>query len=380
MQSDKSSRIAILISSFGDGGVERMMVNLARGFDAAGAAVDFVACTDSGPYLPTLPATVRRIVLEGASIRFELVDYLRKANPAVLISAKLDDDALALWAKRRAGAGTRIYARVGTNLSGHRTVRRFAAFKHWRKTNKLSRLYRQVDGVICVSPGVADDLQAITGLPRERMHVLPNPVVTPELAEQAAEAVDHPWFAPQEPPVILGAGRLSAAKNFPLLLRAFTRVRALRACRLMIIGEGRKRPELEALARQLNIHADFTLPGFVHNAYAYMAKSALFVLSSKVEGSPNVLIEALACGTPVVATDCPSGPREILAGGRFGALVPVADEAALANAIEAALDAPLSASELQAAASGYTLKNSAQAYLGALGVQLGPRAPTGTPR
>lgn len=310
MHSDNSSRIALFISSFGDGGVERMMVNIARGLNAASVAVDFVTRTESGPYLHTLPTTVRRIVLRGTSIRFALVDYLRKANPSTLISAKLDDDALALWAKRRAGVSTQIYVRVGTTLSGHRTARRFATLKHWRKTRKLNQLYRQADGIICVSAGVADDLHAITGLPREQMHVLSNPVVSPELLEQAIEAADHPWFAPQEPPVILGAGRLSAVKNFPLLLRAFARVRTERACRLMIIGEGRKRHQLEALARQLGIHADFALPGFVHNAYAYMAKSALFVLSSNVEGSPNVLTEALACGTSVVATDCPSAPGE----------------------------------------------------------------------
>jgi glycosyltransferase involved in cell wall biosynthesis len=313
-----SSRVAICIPSFGSGGVERMMVNIARGLAAAGTTVDFVTLIADGPYLNALPATVGRVTLPATDLRHGLVDYLRLTRPGALLTAKVKDDVLALEAKQLAGVGTRVFTRVGTTFSAHRGTHKIKWIKHWWRARMLRQLYRQVDGIICVSAGVADDLQAITGLSRTRMHVVPNPVVTPELIDQAAEVLSHPWFAAGEPPVILGAGRLSSAKNFALLLRAFARLREERSCRVMIIGEGHKRGELQTEARRLGIDDHFALPGFVHNAYAYMAKAALFVLSSNVEGSPNVLTEALACGTPVVATDCRSGPREILADGRYG--------------------------------------------------------------
>ncbi len=363
------ARVAVLIPSFGDGGVERMMVNIARGLAGVGAHVDFITVSAEGPYLDTLPPTVGRVMLSSADLRRELVDYLHLYQPQALLSAKLKDDALALAAAREADVRSRVFARVGTTFSAHRDSRRRRFLKDWLRARTLRRLYRQVDGIICVSEGVADDLCALTDLPRERIHVAPNPVVTPELLEQSATPVDHPWFAPDQPPVILGAGRLGSAKNFALLVAAFARLRAQRACRLMIIGEGRRRDELLSLARRLQVSADIALPGFVHNAYAYMAKAALFVLSSNVEGSPNVLTEALACGTPVVATDCRSGPREILAGGRYGRLVPVGDEQSLAEAMAATLAETPNPAELQQAASRYTLARSAEAYMRALGLE-----------
>jgi glycosyltransferase involved in cell wall biosynthesis len=179
-----------------------------------------------------------------------------------------------------------------------------------------------------------------SGLPRERIAVVYNPVITPAMMAQAAQSPNHPWFAPGEPPVILGAGRLTRQKDFFTLLRAFAEVRRCRTARLMIVGEGEDRPALEALARDLGVADDVSLPGFQENAMAYMARSAVFVLSSAWEGLPTVLIEALAAGTRVISTDCPSGPREILQDGSLGTLVPVAAPAELASAILRALEQP----------------------------------------
>jgi glycosyltransferase involved in cell wall biosynthesis len=151
---------------------------------------------------------------------------------------------------------------------------------------------------------------------------------------------DHPWFAPGQPPVVLGVGRLTRQKDFPTLLRAFGKLRQQRAARLIILGEGEDRPSLQALAAELGVTDDVALPGFRENAMAYMAGSALFVLCSAWEGLPTVLIEALAAGSRVVSTDCPSGPREILQEGRLGPLVPVGDSTALAGAMATALDRP----------------------------------------
>jgi glycosyltransferase involved in cell wall biosynthesis len=170
--------------------------------------------------------------------------------------------------------------------------------------------------------------------------VIYNPVITDEFPALASQAPDHPWFSPGQPPVILGVGRLTPAKDFANLIRAFTEVRRQRKARLIILGAGQEGDGLEALARELGVANDVALPGFRPNALAYMRAAAVFVLSSAWEGLPTVLIEALAAGTLVVSTDCPSGPREILQDGRLGALVPVGDAGALAKAIVHALDKP----------------------------------------
>jgi glycosyltransferase involved in cell wall biosynthesis len=230
-------------------------------------------------------------------------------------------------------------------------------------------LYPLVDQIIAVSQGVAEDIREITGLPPERITVIHNPVITARLLAMAREPVAHPWFNAAEPPVILGAGRLTRQKDFPTLIRAFARVQRHRPARLVILGEGRQRLALKTLAAELGVASEVDLPGFVVNPYAYMAKAAVFALSSTWEGSPNVLTEALALGTPAVATDCPSGPREILGEGRYGALVPVSDSASLAQAILATLDDPPDCTLLRQAVREYSLESSVLAYLQALGLE-----------
>jgi glycosyltransferase involved in cell wall biosynthesis len=192
--------------------------------------------------------------------------------------------------------------------------------------------------------------------------VLPNPVVTPELVECAAQPLDDPWFTAGAAPVVLGAGRLDQQKDFPTLIRAFAAVRSKRAARLVILGEGPERARLESLVEELGIGEHVRLPGFVSNPFSYMARAAVFVLSSAWEGMPGVLIQAMACGAPVVATDCESGPREVLASGKYGRLVPVGDHAALAEAIAATLDAPTSTLPPEAL-EPYTCEGAVDRYL-----------------
>jgi glycosyltransferase involved in cell wall biosynthesis len=201
----------------------------------------------------------------------------------------------------------------------------------------VRRSYPRADGIAAVSAGVADDLAGVLGLPRHRVQVINNPVIVPELSTMMEQPCEHPWFVGDHPPVLLAVGRLSPQKDFECLLRAFATVRAETDARLMILGEGPERARLESLVTELGLTGDVELPGWVGNPYPYMARSDLFVLSSRWEGLPTVLIEALFCGLRIVATDCPSGPQEILDGGRYGALVPVGDHAALAAAIIASL-------------------------------------------
>lgn len=341
--------VALFVPSLYGGGAENVMVNLAAGLVARGLEVDVVAVRAEGAYLADVPSRACLIDLKARGVLRSLpalVRYLRHNRPRMLVSTLNSANCVAIVAKRLAGVSTHAVVRQSNTLSrtladGAGGLRQRTA--RWLTAGLVLRLYRQADGIIAVSDGVALDLARALSVPLSRIHVAPNPIVTPELLRQARAPLDHPWFppgAPTAPPVVLGAGRLTRQKDFATLLRAVADVRRERPCRLVILGEGPERPALEALAAHLGIADAVELPGFVRNPFAYMARAAVFVLSSAWEGLPGVLIQALACGTPVIATDCDSGPAEILAGGRFGRLVPVGDVAALARAVALELSAP----------------------------------------
>ncbi|MTW19573.1 glycosyltransferase [Allochromatium palmeri] len=365
--------IAVFASFSGAGGVERMLINLLHGFVALGERVDLVLVRAESPHLAQLPAGVERRDLRARQTLLavpELAHYLRTRRPRALLAAKDRAGRAAVLARALSGVDTRLVLRLGTNLSTAMAERR--AIERWLRYGPIRRLYPALDRIVAVSEGVADDTARIARIPRTRIQVIRNPVITPSLYEAAAGPCPHPWLAPGQPPVILGAGRFQRQKDFPTLIRAFARVRANRDCRLMILGEGGGRAGLETLITELGLSADVALPGFQPQLPAYLARAALFVLSSAWEGSPNVLTEALALGVPSISTDCPSGPSEILADGRHGPLVPVGDVAALAAAMLETLDQPRPASELRAAVAEYEWMHSARSYLEALGVAATP--------
>ncbi len=361
--------IAVFTSFSGAGGVERMVVNLLHGFIELGQRVELVLVRAEGPHLAHLPAAVETIRL-GTRHTFlataALARYLRERRPSALLAAKDRAGRTAVIARALAGTRTPIVLRLGTNLSTAMADRR--AIDRWLRYWPIRLLYPRIDRIVAVSNGVAEDTAHIARLPREQIVVIRNPVITPRLAVRAAAPCPHPWLGAGEPPVIVGAGRLQRQKDFPTLIRAFARLHAERDCRLLLLGEGNGRAALQALVRQLGLDACVDLPGYQSNPYPFLAGAALFVLSSAWEGSPNVLTEAMALGTPVAATDCPSGPAEILDHGRFGPLVPVGDDAALARAMASGLDHPLPAQVLRDAVAEYNQRESARRYLAALGV------------
>ncbi|HOR00742.1 MAG TPA: glycosyltransferase [Anaerolineae bacterium] len=329
----------MLVPYLAVGGAERSMLKLAGGIADRGFAVDLVLAHATGPLLGEVPATVHLVDLGARRVLASLpglVSYLRRERPAALLSV-LHANMVALWARRLAGVPTRIAVSERNTLS--REAGHYASDLRLRLMPRLARrCYPWADAIVAVSQGVADDLAQAARLPRECIRVIYNPIVTPQFVAKLHEPLEHPWFDMGEPPVIVAVGRLTAQKDWPLLIRCFARLRWGRAVRLLILGEGEERPGLEALVRQLGVAHDVAMPGFVANPYPYMARAATFVLSSRWEGLPGVLIEALCCGVPLVATDCPSGPREILEGGRHGRLVPVGDEEELTLAMAAALD------------------------------------------
>jgi glycosyltransferase involved in cell wall biosynthesis len=293
-----------------------------------------------------------------------LVRYLREERPTVLLSAEPYLNLLALWARRLAGLSVRMVISERIHLSSHLRDRAKRRKWRWRFIMPLlRRMYPEADRIIAVSRGVADDLSNLVGLPPERVTTVYNPVVDSELAKKAEAPIDHPWFVPGAPPVIIAAGRLAEQKDIPTLLQAFAQVRAQRQARLLLLGEGEMRRKLEALARELGVDQDVSLPGFTSNPFAFMARAAVFVLSSAYEGLPGVLIQALACGCPVVSTNCPGGAAEILENGQYGRLVPVGDPAAMAQAIISTLDASPDRGLLQKRASLFSVDRAVEQYL-----------------
>jgi glycosyltransferase involved in cell wall biosynthesis len=317
------------------GGAERVTAILAAELAARGYAVDLLLAQNEGPNLEVLPATVRIIDFKARRLISSLpglVRYLRRERPTVMLSMMAHTNIVALLACRLAGVATRAVVSERVSLS-------------WRKQQQSSKLlwlirhfYPWADAIIAVSDGVADDLSEVSGIPREQIRTIYNPIVRPALHQKAKAPLDHPWFTPGQPPVVLAVGRLCDQKDFSTLIHAFAQARRDRPARLLILGEGELRPVLEQLVAELGLESDVGLPGFSANPYAYMAQAAVFVLSSKWEGLPGVLIEALYCGAPLIATDCPSGPKEVLNNGQYGRLVPVGDKDKLAEAINLALD------------------------------------------
>lgn len=402
----KTRHVALFLRSLAGVGPVRVLLDLARELAQRELRVDVVVAYGSGAYQDRVPPGVRLVDLKAGIAQAclprllgnrellralgpipwlpgsprvlgaipALADYLHHQRPDVLLAAQHYGNLAAACAHAVAGSPGRLLLSQRTQLSvylraGRTPRKRFAL-------NPIRRLYPRAEAVVCVSQGVADDLHSLTGLPADRLPVIYNPVVTEDLAHQAAKPAGHPWLdEPNGPPVVLAAGRLHQQKDFPTLLRAFAELRRQRPVRLVVLGEGRDRRALGALARQLGIDDHLDMPGFVTNPFAYMSRARLFVLSSHYEGLPGVLIQALACGCPVVSTDCPSGPSEILEQGRWGRLTPVRDSAALAAAMGDALDSPADREALAQRAQAFSMERSLERYLELLGCRAPAPAP-----
>jgi glycosyltransferase involved in cell wall biosynthesis len=366
---NRKERLALYGFNRGRGGIPRVMINLINGFVDEGFQVDLLVPGPDSPDFMELRPEVRVMRIGKTTLLRNvlfLVQYLRKARPPALLSNQERSTRTAVMARCLAGTRTPIFIRVGTTLSVY--LKRRHLIQRILHKRSIAFHYRRIDGIIAVSRGVAEDIAGTTGIPLEQIHVIRNPTVPSDVAQRAQEDIDHPWFAPGNPPVVLAVGRLTKAKDFSTLMRAFAKLRSLKKCRLVILGEGKERQKLTALAGELGIENDTDLPGYAANPFAYMDRAALFVLSSAWEGSPNVLIEALSVGVPVVATDCENGPREILENGRYGTRVPVGDVEAMAEAMFQALEKPMDKALLQSAVEAYKADRSAVAYLTAMGL------------
>lgn len=341
-----------------------MMVNLANAFVSRGVATDLVLVENIGPYQDEVTSDVNIVNLGASRILASLpglVSYLRSSRPKALLSTLNTTNVLASWACKWIDVPPKLILRQDTTISikGKRVsdpkVKIEPILAKW--------FYPWSDQIIAISNGCKEDLVRKVGVPKHKIRVIYNPVVTEELKERSKYSVDHEWFASSDVPVILGVGRLEVEKDFKTLIRSFYKLLDSCRARLVILGEGSERAELKELAYSLGISDCVQLPGFVDNPFKYMARADIFVLSSAWEGLGNVLIEAMAAGCPVVSTDCRSGPREILADGKYGPLVPVGNEQKLANAIARRINQPRRSEKLRARAEEFTVSNAAVQYL-----------------
>lgn len=359
-----SNSVAIFLPSLEAGGAERSMANLAEGFAERGIEVEVILAQATGPFLSNLSSKVRIVDLASKRVLLSLsplARYLKSRTPDVLLTAMDHASLVGLMAKRWAGVNTRVVVTVHKMTSQPRSLDRVG-----RRESLIPILVRWMypwaNQVIAVSRATAEDLVGRTGLSADDIKVIPNAVVTQEMLRLADEEDLHPWLALGEP-VILGVGRLAPEKDFSTLIRAVSRVVRDRSCRLIILGDGPERSTLQTLSTNIGLEGLVDLPGRVDNPYGFMANASVLALPSAWESFGIAIVEAMACGTPVVATRSRGGVAEILEDGRYGPLVPVGDDEAMARAILETLDSPPAAELLRSRANEYSVERVVDRYL-----------------
>jgi len=366
-------RIACLFATSGHSGVDRIMQRLLPAIAERGYQVDLLHVRGHGPEIPSGP-NLEVIDLGAAHVGSALpgvVRYLRRHDPEVILSDKDRVNRIATLGRWLSRSSAHLALRNGTTVSVDLRDRK--PLDRLLQRLSMRHLYARADSILMPSAGAADDFAAFTGVDRRRIKVVPSPVISDQLFGLAAAPVEHPWLANPTLPVILGVGEICGRKDFETLIRAFATLRHSTPARLIILGRGKRRERLLALAAELGVADDVDLPGFEANPYRFIARADLFALTSRWEGMPVVLIEALALGRRIVSTDCPSGPRELLDHGRLGQLVPVGDDAAVAEAMHEALAGQPPVEAMQRAAAAYTIEASTDAYLSAMGLDPHPR-------
>lgn len=357
--------LAIVVSFSGNGGVEKMMINLINEFTKyENLSIDLLLIKDKSKYLQNISEKVNIIKLRSkhSSTSFiPILLYLKKNTPDAVLVAKERAGRAVILAKLLSRNNSRIVLRLGTNLAramqGKHALARFIRYK-------LTRFfYRHFSAIVAVSDGVRQDTHTVSNVPLENIHVIRNPVITPQLLQQSTHTPNHPWLTRKTLPVIMGAGRLTQQKGFDTLIQAFALINKQIKSRLIILGDGDPKKELIELATTLGVQDLVDFPGFTNNPYSYLSHADLFILSSRWEGSPNALTEAMALGTQIVSTDCPSGPSELLQNGKIAPLVPVDDPATLANAAIQVLNNPIDPQKIKDAVSSYTPARAAEEYL-----------------
>lgn len=349
------------------GGAEMSMLRLAENFSRRGYLVRVAVLRKVGELLQIGPANVRVDEIGGGRLSCipRLARYLRRHRSDAVISFVTFMNVASVLAQVLSPSAKRIVLTEHNAFSRSIKIRGGIVKLFYYS---VPIVYRWASSIICVSRGVEEDSASWARLPRKLLTTIYNPVVTEELVSQSLQPPDHPWLIEKRCPVILAVGRLEPQKNYPMLFAAFALLRKQLDCRLLVLGEGSLRAQLQAEISRLGIEDSVDLAGFRANPMAYMRRADTFVLSSDWEGLSNVLIEAMAVGCPVVSTDAPYGPREVLQDGRFGRLVPAADAGAFAQAMEETLRNPGDPEPRMAWANTFSVDACAERYLLAAGL------------
>ncbi|SDY19656.1 glycosyltransferase [Nitrosomonas sp. Nm33] len=383
--------LALIVRTLEGGGMQRIVLLLAEAFAKSGIQVEVVTGHGVGATFKLPPGVSIRCLPHSNALTSSLallkarphdalqllplltplkpdifwrlpafIEYLRTAKPDAILAAGTQSNLAAIIARAAAGIPARLVVSEHNTLSvvahhGHGLFRR-------AYPGLIRRFYPEADAIAAVSRGVARDLAQTAHLPEELITLVYNPVDAEAVARAGQMPVEHPWLTDRSRPLILGVGRLHRQKDFPTLIRAFAIARKERDLRLVIVGEGSERKVLDTLCHQLGVQGDVLMPGFVDNPFAWMSHASLFVLSSAWEGFALVLLEALASSCPVISTDCPNGPREILQDDTYGALVPIGNPEAMADAMLATLAAPPDAARLRARAAEFSVDATVAGY------------------
>lgn len=344
IKSNKTNKIALLLNTVHGGGAERVMLSLADSWAEKGIHVDLILGKLEGHYQHLLTDKYNTIVLDKRlrGLLPALIKYLNNNEPDILLSTLYPVNNIAVLAGKLSRAKTKIILREANSPVAK--LKYSGSWVFQVLIGVVSRLnYPLADGFISVSKGLRKEMIQFYNIRPEKIAVIYNPVAHPSLDQQAQATVSHPMIT-DNAPLILGMGRVVPQKDFVTLIRAFSIVQKTLPCKLIIVGDTEADQvyyqSLLTLIQSLNLEHDIDFIGFQKNPFTFLAQSKVFVLSSIYEGLPGVLIQAMALGCQLVSTDCPYGPREILAAGKYGKLVPVGDHKAMAKAIIESIRAP----------------------------------------
>jgi glycosyltransferase involved in cell wall biosynthesis len=361
----RKKKVLLFIRALHGGGAQRAMVRYANALSSKEYDVCILTLDSSGAFSNELNTNVKVIILSANRILSaipQMIMCIRNIRPNVIMVTEPACNIALIIANMFSFTKSRLLIREGLFPS---VAVKESPYIQTRIAYRLAPFfYKKADVIVAIASEMADDLSEFLNLPRKKITLIPiNPVVTSELYEKAGQDIQHPWVVDKNIPVIIGVGRLEAQKDFETLIKSFCLLRKDVYCKLLILGEGSLRESLSLQISNSGYASDIELVGFCSNPFPYMSNCDVLVLSSRYEGLPNTLIEALACGAPSVSTDCKSGPKDILDHGKYGCLVPVGDEVMMSNAIKETMDRPIDKCILKERGACYTLENSINAYL-----------------